>query len=185
MKRTSAHASLCGGVGTLKPRSWEKGPEDFNRACKENLLFHDLCDQSRFLANLLDLLSASSMPQCCLVWERVKSYYLEAERRLAVEKEQQKQDIEAWRKKRDEEWEAKRRESWEAELKNLMEVIKTRKGKIPSRESEEKEPKAKQAEKSVTSQRVLYKTDLSKKERDRMNVLADIPDWTWSHSEDA
>ena len=80
---------------------------------------------------------------------------------------------------------ASRQKSWEAELANLMKVIKTRKGKIPWKESEEKEPKAKQAAKFASSQRALSnKTDLSKQQNDNMAVLAAIPNWTWSRSEE-
>ena len=175
---------FVGGGGYIKDA------EDFDSFCQKRNPSHRVFNNGRLeidrlelwsvvFENLLDLLCAVSKTECCLVWERVKRYYIEIEKALNERIEESMQAEEEKRKSD----EAAEEEKWKSEVKNLMEVIKTRKGKIPTREGEEKDPKAKQAAKFVTQQRALWHSDPDI-DYDRMFELSEIPNWTWSQSEE-
>jgi hypothetical protein len=86
--------------------------------------------------------------------------------------------------------EAAKEEKWKSEMKNLMGVIQIWKGKIPTREEEDKDPKAKHAAKFVTRQRALWHAGTEIPgipgvlDYGRMFELSDIPNWTWSQNEE-
>ena len=66
---------------------------------------------------------------------------------------------------------------WEAQVRNLRQVMKKRKGELPTQSTHEKDPKVKQAAWFVNNQRRLYKQ--GKMSDSRAEELSDIDNWTW------